>query len=83
MKKARKSRNVDYDKNFVGVTQKVFAVLESLSQQPKAGVSLDEITSLRWPAEDYSSSLALLDEQAGICGAGFSLESLLALREVL
>ena len=46
MKKARKSRKVDYDKNFVGVTQKVFAVLESLSQQPKAGVSLDEITSL-------------------------------------
>ena len=37
---------MDYDKNFVGVTQKVFAVLESLSQQPKAGVSLDEITSL-------------------------------------
>ena len=61
---------MDYDKNFVGVTQKVFAVLESLSQQPKAGVSLDEITRLRWPAEDYSSSLALLDEQAGICGAG-------------
>lgn len=46
MKKARKSRKLDYDKNFVGVTQKVFAVLESLSQQPKAGVSLDEITSL-------------------------------------
>src|ERR1700749_4603111 len=46
MKKARKSRKVDYDKNFVGVTQKVFAVLESLSQQRKAGVSLDEITSL-------------------------------------
>lgn len=46
MKKARKSRKLDYDKNFVGVTQKVFAVLESLSQQRKAGVSLDEITSL-------------------------------------
>jgi IclR family acetate operon transcriptional repressor len=46
MKKARKSRKVDYDKNFVGVTQKVFAVVESLSQQRKAGVSLDEITSL-------------------------------------
>lgn len=46
MKKARKGRKIDYDKNFVGVAQKLFAVLESLSQQPKAGVSLDEITSL-------------------------------------
>jgi IclR family transcriptional regulator, KDG regulon repressor len=46
MKKTRKGRKVDYDKNFVGVAQKLFAILESLSQQPKAGVSLDEITSL-------------------------------------
>jgi DNA-binding IclR family transcriptional regulator len=46
MKKTGKGRKVDYDKNFVGVAQKLFAILESLSQQPKAGVSLDEITSL-------------------------------------
>jgi IclR family transcriptional regulator, KDG regulon repressor len=32
------------DKNFVGLTQKLFSILETLSQQPKAGVPLDEIT---------------------------------------
>jgi len=46
MKKARKSRKSSYDKNFVGVTQKMFALLEALSQQPKAGVPLDELTEL-------------------------------------
>jgi len=46
MKKARKGRKVGYDKNFVGVTQKMFALLEALSQQPKAGVPLDELTEL-------------------------------------
>ena len=46
MKNTRKSRKVAVDKNFVGGTQKLFAILEALSQQPKAGVSLDEITSL-------------------------------------
>ncbi len=34
------------DKSFVAVTQKVFAILEALSQQPKAGVPLEEITQL-------------------------------------
>ena len=34
------------DKNFVGVTRKLFSILEVLSQQPKAGVSLDEITEI-------------------------------------
>jgi IclR family KDG regulon transcriptional repressor len=46
MKKARKGRKGGYDKNFVGVTQKMFALLEALSQQPKAGVPLDELTEL-------------------------------------
>ena len=46
MKKARKGRRAGYDKNFVGVTQKMFALLEALSQQPKAGVPLDELTEL-------------------------------------
>ena len=32
------------DKNFVGLTEKLFSILEILGQQPKAGVSLDEIT---------------------------------------
>src|SRR5215469_3648344 len=34
------------DKSFVGVTRKLFSILEVLSQQPKAGVSLDEITEI-------------------------------------
>ena len=46
MKKTRKRRRVGYDKNFVGVTQKTFALLEALSQQPKSGVPLDELTEL-------------------------------------
>jgi IclR family KDG regulon transcriptional repressor len=46
MRRARKSRKVPYDKNFVAATQKVFAVLGALSQQPKSGVPLDEITEL-------------------------------------
>lgn len=32
------------DKNFVGLTEKLFSVLETLGQQRKSGVSLDEIT---------------------------------------
>lgn len=32
------------DKNFIGLTEKVFAVLEALSQSPRASVSLDDIT---------------------------------------
>jgi len=44
MRKASKSRKSSYDKNFIAVTQRVFAVLEALSQQPKSGVPLEEIT---------------------------------------
>lgn len=40
------SRKGHYDKNFISVTQRVFAVLEALSHQPKAGVGLEEITQL-------------------------------------
>ncbi len=43
MKDPRKSGR---DKNFVAVTQKIFAILEALSQQPKSGVPLEEITQL-------------------------------------
>ena len=32
------------DKNFVGLTEKLFSILETLGQQPQSGVSLDEIT---------------------------------------
>lgn len=46
MKKGRKSSKSAYDKNFVAVTQKVFAVLEAMSQQRKFGVPLEEITEL-------------------------------------
>ncbi len=46
MRKVRKSSKSAYDKNFVAVTQKVFAVLEAMSQQRKAGVPLEEITEL-------------------------------------
>jgi DNA-binding IclR family transcriptional regulator len=42
----KETRKPGRDKNFVGVTQKIFAVLEALSQQPKAGVPLDEITEI-------------------------------------
>lgn len=34
------------DKNFVGVTQKLFSILEALSQQPKSGIALDEVTQI-------------------------------------
>lgn len=46
MKKMRKGRKLGYDKNFVGVTQNLFALLEVLSQQPKGGVALDETTEI-------------------------------------
>jgi IclR family acetate operon transcriptional repressor len=46
MKKATKNRKSHYDKNFIAVTQRVFAVLEALSQQPKSGVPLEEITQI-------------------------------------
>ena len=34
------------EKNFVAVTQRLFSVLEALSQQRKAGVPLDEVTQI-------------------------------------
>lgn len=46
MKKTTKSRKSHHDKNFIGVTQRLFAVLEALSQQPKSGVPLEEITQI-------------------------------------
>lgn len=46
MKKATKGRKSHHDKNFIGVTQRLFAVLEALSQQPKSGVALEEITQI-------------------------------------
>ncbi len=45
-KKLKDLRRSERDKNFVAVTQKVFAILEALSQQPKSGVPLEEITQL-------------------------------------
>jgi DNA-binding IclR family transcriptional regulator len=42
----RRARKPGRDKSFVGVTQKIFAVLEALSQQPKSGLPLDEITEI-------------------------------------
>ncbi len=44
MAKERKVFRTSRDKNFVAVTQKLFSILEALSQQPKSGVRLDEIT---------------------------------------
>ncbi|HXJ93200.1 MAG TPA: IclR family transcriptional regulator [Terriglobia bacterium] len=44
--KKRESRRSARDKNFVGAARKVFAVLEALSQQPKSGLPLDEITEI-------------------------------------
>lgn len=46
MRKSGKSSKSAYDKNFVAVTQKVFAVIEAMSQQRKSGVPLEEITEL-------------------------------------
>jgi len=46
MKKARKIHRPQRDKNFVGVAQRVFTVVDALSQQPKFGVPLDEITEI-------------------------------------
>ncbi len=46
MRRARKNPKSSYDKNFVGVTQKIFAVLDAMSQQRKSGVPLEEITEL-------------------------------------
>ncbi len=45
-RKTKDLRKSGRDKNFVAVTQKVFAILEALSQQPKSGVPLEEITQL-------------------------------------
>ncbi len=42
----RHARTPGRDKNFVGVAQKIFSVLEALSQQPKSGLPLDEITEI-------------------------------------
>lgn len=44
--KKNTARKAHYDKNFIAVTQRVFAVLEALSHQPKAGVGLEEITQI-------------------------------------
>lgn len=46
MKKPAKSRRSQPDKHFVAGTQRLFAVLEALSQQPKAGLPLEEITQI-------------------------------------
>lgn len=46
MTKLAKSRKSHYDKNFIAVTQRVFAVLEALSQHAKSGVPLEEITQI-------------------------------------
>ena len=46
MKRQAKAKKGLYDKNFVAVTQKTFAVLEALSQQPKPGVPLEEVTRI-------------------------------------
>jgi IclR family acetate operon transcriptional repressor len=46
MTKAAKKRKSHHDKNFIALTQRVFAVLEALSQQPKSGVPLEEITQI-------------------------------------
>ena len=44
--KKRETRKLSRDKNFVAVTRKIFTILEALSQQPKAGIPLDEITQI-------------------------------------
>lgn len=46
VRKALKSRKSQPDKHFVAGTQRLFAVLEALSQQPKAGLPLEEITQI-------------------------------------
>jgi IclR family acetate operon transcriptional repressor len=45
-KRTAKNRKSHHDKNFIAVTQRVFAVLEALSQQPKSGVPLEEVTQI-------------------------------------
>lgn len=46
MARRKDAHKIGRDKNFVGATQKLFAILEALSQQPKSGVPLDEITEI-------------------------------------
>jgi len=46
MRRTTKSRKSPYDKNFIALAQRIFAVLEALSQQPKSGVPLEEITQI-------------------------------------
>jgi len=46
VKKASKSRKAQSDKHFVAGTQRLFAVLEALSQQPKVGLPLEEVTQI-------------------------------------
>jgi IclR family acetate operon transcriptional repressor len=45
-RKSREQGKKGHEKNFVAVTQRLFAVLEALSQQRKSGVPLDEITQI-------------------------------------
>src|SRR5437899_7883815 len=45
-KKLKAVRKATRDKSFVAVTQKVFAILEALIQQPKSGLPLEEITQI-------------------------------------
>src|SRR5580704_5095469 len=45
-KRPAKNRKSHHDKNFIAVAQRVFSVLEALSQQPKSGVPLEEITQI-------------------------------------
>jgi len=46
MTKTVKNRKSHYDKNFIAVTQRVFAVLEALSQHAESGVPLEEVTQI-------------------------------------
>jgi IclR family transcriptional regulator, KDG regulon repressor len=46
VKKASRTRKPQSDKHFVAGTQRLFAVLEALSQQPKAGLPLEEVTQI-------------------------------------
>lgn len=45
-RKGKVTNRTSRDKNFVGVTQKLFSILEALSQQPKSGLPLDDVTQI-------------------------------------
>lgn len=61
----RKVIRTSRDKNFVGVTRKLFSILEALSQQRKSGAPLDELTQITGMAKTTVFRLLYSMEKLG------------------